>query len=471
MQDQCGCCSGLGRRDFLAAMSAALGGLAFTPLGSMAQGGGVDGGVRSKEPAQAWAAVIGGADDAYGAQAAIVRECARSAGVTLQLEPSLVNSAGAARALAARIVEARPDGVALVVTDAAGQLFADTVVEAVEAVRAPMVPVVLHRTGGAFPDDAYQRPGLFAVDADRAAEDLTFGFRMIHTRSQLRQTVLLGFDNKPASEALLPFFGVRLRMIPFSRYAQDFEEMPVSAEARAWIAGITDHAFERRGITDQALESAARAHFALKKILAEEQADGLSMNCLRTGFLKPCMSFASFNGDLIPAACEMDIPALCTLLVGRHLIGRPGFMHNSAFETEKNHYYASHCTCTPKIRGADKPELPFMIRRFMHTNEGSCAIQTFWEKDDPVTMVRAYPGSPAQMDVYAGQVVLSYPMPPAGGCTTNVEVKLTDRTDAMMVQGHHNVLFYGDHARHFRTFARFFRLQMVDSGYRGPWPA
>ena len=162
---------------------------------------------------------------------------------------------------------------------------------------------------------------------------------------------------------------------------------------------------------------------------------------------------------------------LAPLLVGRHLIGRPGFMHNSAYETEKNHYYASHCTCTPKIRGADKPELPFMIRRFMHTNEGSCAIQTFWEKDDPVTMVRAYPGSPAQMDVYAGQVVLSYPMPPAGGCTTNVEVKLTDRTDAMMVQGHHNVLFYGDHARHFRTFARFFRLQMVDSGYRGPWPA
>ena len=247
--------------------------------------------------------------------------------------------------------------------------------------------------------------------------------------------------------------------------------MPFHAEARAWINGLAGDATERRGITDESLENAAKAHFALKKILAEEKADGLSMNCLRTGFLKPCMSFASFNGDLIPAACEMDIPALCTLLVARHLVGLPGFMHNSSYETEKNHYYASHCTCTHKIRGADKPALPYMLRRFMHTNEGSCAIQTFWEKNDPVTMVRAYPGTPPQMDVYAGKVVVSHPMPPAGGCTTNVEVKLTDRTDAMMVQGHHNVLIYGDHARHFRIFARFFKLRMVDSGYRGLWPA
>ena len=470
MQDQCGCCSGFSRRDFLATMSASLGGLAFTPLGAAARTGGGDGVHKGKEPAKAWATVVGLSENVHAAHAALLRECAQAAGVKLELDASLTNSLESAAALAERIVAARPDGVALVVADEPGLAIADTVLKAVEAVNSPMVPVVLHLAGGG-PDGAYQRPGLFVVDAAKAAADLTFGFRMIQTRGQLRQTVLLGFDTKPASEAVLPFFGVKLRMIPFERYAREFDAMPFHAEARAWINGFANHAIERRGITDEALESAARAHFSLKKILAEENADGLSMNCLRTGFLKPCMSFASFNGDLTPAACEMDIPALCTLLVGRHLIGRPGFMHNPAFETEKNHYYASHCTCTPKIRGADKPALPFMLRRFMHTNEGSCAIQTFWEKDDPVTMMRAYPGSPPRMDVYAGKVVISHPMPPAGGCTTNVEVKLTDRADAMMVQGHHNVLFYGDHARHFRIFARFFRLQMVDSGHRGPWPA
>jgi hypothetical protein len=447
-------------------MSASLGGLAFTPMAMAARPGGE---IKAKSAATVWAAVVGLSEDGQATHAAMLRDCAGKTGVKLHLETSPVNSEASAAELAKRIAATRPDGVALVVTDEAGLGFADAITKAIESVNSPMVPVMLHLAGGGA-DGAFQRPGLFVADAARTADDLRFGFRMIHTRGQLRQTVLLGFDNKPAGEAELPFFGIKLRIIPFDRYAREFEAMPFHSEARAWIGEFSTNALERRGITDEALENAAKAHFALKKILAEENADGLSMNCLRTGFLKPCMSFASFNGDLIPAACEMDIPALCTLLVGRHLIGRPGFMHNSSYETEKNHYYASHCTCTPRIRGTDKPALPFMLRRFMHTNEGSCAIQTFWEKDDPVTMVRAYPGKPPQMDVYAGKVVLSHPMPPAGGCTTNVEVKLTDRADAMMVQGHHNVLFYGDHARQFRTFARFFRLGMVDSGYQGPWP-
>jgi hypothetical protein len=158
------------------------------------------------------------------------------------------------------------------------------------------------------------------------------------------------------------------------------------------------------------------------------------------------------------------------MLVGRFLVERPGFMHNSAFETERNHYYASHCTCSPKLYGPEGPNLPYLLRRFAHTNEGSCAIQVFWKEGDPATLVRAYPGGPARMDVYAGKVVASHPMPPAGGCTTNVEVELTDREDAMMAVGHHNVLFCGDYARQFRQFAQLYRLSLVPTGYQGPWP-
>jgi len=37
---------------------------------------------------------------------------------------------------------------------------------------------------------------------------------------------------------------------------------------------------------------------------------------------------------------------------------------------------------------------------------------------------------------------------------TNVEIKLTDRADTCMVQGHHNLLFCGDFGRKFRLFAQ-----------------
>ena len=52
-------------------------------------------------------------------------------------------------------------------------------------------------------------------------------------------------------------------------------------------------------------------------------------------------------------------------------------------------------------------------------------------------------------------------MPPAAGCTTNVELEVTDRADACQVRGHHNLLFCGDYARGFRLFAQLHRLRVA----------
>ena len=180
------------------------------------------------------------------------------------------------------------------------------------------------------------------------------------------------------------------------------------------------------------------------------------------------------------------------LLLGKHLIGRPGFIHNLCYDTEHNNYLASHCTCAAKAYGPDGKQLPYLLRRFAHTNEGSCAIQVFWPEEDPVTVVQYYPkqtlslhpNKPAGMwmgqatnkaptlDVYAGTVVKSHPMPPIGGCTTNVEIDITDRDDACDVFGGraHNVLFCGDYARQFRLFAQLYKMGLADTGFAGPWP-
>ena len=61
-----------------------------------------------------------------------------------------------------------------------------------------------------------------------------------------------------------------------------------------------------------------------------------------------------------------------------------------------------------------------------------------------MTMVRYYPGDEPKLDIYSGEVVASHPMPPAAGCTTNVEIDILDRQDACMVNGHHNLIFCGD---------------------------
>ncbi len=57
-----------------------------------------------------------------------------------------------------------------------------------------------------------------------------------------------------------------------------------------------------------------RAHLALKELLRIEDADGVTMNCLRRGTLKPCVSFSLLNSGLVPAAYENDLPAAYTQL-------------------------------------------------------------------------------------------------------------------------------------------------------------
>ena len=100
------------------------------------------------------------------------------------------------------------------------------------------------------------------------------------------------------------------------------------SDAQRWISQIKGTATEIRGVTDTAMENAARAHFALLQLLDHHRADGLTMNCLRRGMLKPCISFAQLNSQLIPAACENDFGAMYTQLLGQQLLGRPGFQHN-----------------------------------------------------------------------------------------------------------------------------------------------
>ncbi|HEO70766.1 MAG TPA: hypothetical protein ENN80_05835 [Candidatus Hydrogenedentes bacterium] len=402
--------------------------------------------------------------------AARLREVEADLGMRIVVEPKPIGAEGDARAFAEDLGADTPDGLLLVMFYNNSLPHADIILAAAEALHIPAVFYIGLgvKHGGVT---QYRRPGLYFIQALDDLGAIRAGMRMINTKKLLSQSRVLSISEHEPGEAVEPFLGVTVAKVPFSRYAAAFDEVQLGPESMAFIAGLKQRASEIRGVTDEAFASAARAHFALKRLLDEEQADGLTMNCLRRGMLKPCISFATLNGELVPAACENDLPALYTQLLGQLLTGRPGFQHNPCYETERNHYYASHCTCATKAYGPDGHDLPFLLRRFAHTNEGSCAIQVFWNAGDPVTMARYYPGEEPALDVYSGEVVVSHPMPPAGGCTTNVEIALADRSDACMVTGHHNLLFCGDYARRFRQFARLYRMRLADTGFEGSWPA
>lgn len=482
-----GCSCGCDRRHFIAGAGAALAAMTWSPLAAPADpvppaAGRSRTGAKVrvaflfehsktfKENPDGWWSWPGNDYDAEGRQKqylTALRGMEKKLGVTLSIEEQPIATDADAQRLAQELEAQKPDGVLLIMFYNRSLAHADLLLKAAEAAEVPAIFYIgLGVKHG--PVTSYRRPGVYLIQSLENFEAMESGLRMIHAKKLMAQSKLLSVvDAKQSTETVEPFFGTKVAVIPFARYAEEFRKVTLGEESQRFIARFAERASSREGITSESLNNAARAHLALKSLLASEAADGLAMNCLRRGMLKPCMSFSALNSELIPAACENDLPAAYGQLLGQLLTGQPGFQHNPCYETEKNHYYASHCTCATQLHGPGGEEWPFLLRRFAHTNEGSCAIQVFWKPDEPVTMIHYYPGADPELDVYAGRVVVSHPMPPAGGCTTNVEIAVTDRKDACMVKGHHNLLFCGDHARKFRMFANLYKLRLSQTGYEG----
>ena len=478
----CGCDNGMDRRLFLSSIGAAAGGITWASL--KAQGGEDTVSATKKEGAtircvflyppsstfadnpDGWWSWPGNDFDAEGRHkeyAGAFRAMEKQLGAKIVVDPKPVASKNDAQRVAQELQASPPDGLLLVMFYNRSLGDADVLLKAAEESGLPTVFFIgLGVKHG--PVSQYRRPGVYFIQSLDNFDAIEYGVRMINTKRLLGQTKLLSITEAPEPrEGIEKFFGITVRVIPFEHYANEFGKVKLGAEAADLIASFKGGASEIRGVTQEALENAARAHFALKKMLADEGADGLTMNCLRRGMLKPCMSFATLNGQLIPAACENDFGAMYTQLIGQLLTGRPGFQVNPCYDTESNHYYASHCTCPPKLHGPDGKDEPYLLRRFAHTNEGSCAIQVFWPEGEAVTVAKYYSAEIAKFDVYAGRVVKSHPMPPAAGCTTNVEIEITDRPDACMVTGHHNLVFCGDYARKFRLFANLMRMELANT--------
>ena len=63
--------------------------------------------------------------------------------------------------------------------------------------------------------------------------------------------------------------------------------------------------------------------------------------------------------------------------------------------------------------------------------------------------------------VYTGSVVRWYPMPPVGGCRTNVAITIDGLDDVCDVKGHHNVLVLGNYGRQLTRFGRLFGIAVT----------
>ena len=102
-------------------------------------------------------------------------------------------------------------------------------------------------------------------------------------------------------------------------------------------------------------EMAERLYRRVLKLVKEHGIDGIAFNCfefaIKWGFV-PCLTLSLPNGNGVPAACEGDLRALLTLILGRRILGVSGMMGNVS-HLRGGKLILSYCTAPSDWRIVD----------------------------------------------------------------------------------------------------------------------
>jgi len=386
-----------------------------------------------------------------------IREIERRLGMHISMNERPLDDAASVAQFIGELKEATPDSLLLIPFKHSHFAQVDTILKEAR------VPAVIYSCLGVKHGSikGYQRAGLCFIQSLDNLDALEYGLRMVRTAKAMSQSRILSIAGGASRESTVAHLGTQVRALPMKRFTDEVDRTEITDAVRELARAYAKNARKIVEPAEAAILTAARVHVATRRLLEAEQGDAIMIDCLRRGLYMPCMSFMSLRDEGIAAGCENDLGATLTLMLVQHLFDRPGFQANPACDTEKNHYFHSHCTCPSKLLGTSQPSEPYLLRDYAHTNDPTCVPQVLWRPGEPVTMARYDPGNPPQMLLYSGQVVQSHAMPPVGGCRTNVEITIRELDDVADVKGHHNVLFYGDHARRLRQFARLYGIRVV----------
>ena len=483
----CGCC----RRDFLSAVGAAAGGAALCYSTAIAAEQNAGRGGWEKAPAVvrvaflyppsevlrrpgAWWSWPGNDFDPESRQQQYtrrLREIEQKLGLRVVIDDTPLQTDAGLTQFINEVRQSKPDGLLLIPFHNPTFRSMNRVVDELAAKPAAEgeppesgIPIVIFSTLGVHHGSvkAYERSGLCFIQTLDDLEAVEYGLRMIQTASLMRQSRIISIAGAgEPSEATVPGLGTNVRRLPLNRFVDEVNATEVTGAVEELARSYRENAKGILEPDEPEIVTAAKVHFACKRILEAEQGDAIMIDCLRRGELMPCMSFMTLRDEGIPAGCENDLGATLTLMLVQHLFDRPGFQANPCYDTERNHFFASHCTSASKLLGTTGPQQPYLLRNYAHTNDPTCVPQVLWRDGEEVTMAHYLPGKQPQMLVYTGRVVKSYEMPPVGGCRTNVAFTVNEHENVCDVKGHHNVVFYGNYGRKLRRFAQLYDVAAV----------
>lgn len=481
----CGCHAS--RREFLGAFGMAAGGILAQPLlarvleaadnergpAGMAGPGGryvpkVKAAFARRREHPSWPTALYDSEAATRQYTKKLKAAAEAIGVDVDLRAETIHSNEEADAWVAEAAEQKPDGVVVFALDRQPPAW-PTVYKALDA---GLPTVAYGPMGTSFIGEAGEaaRRGAFVCSATEF-DDVIYGMKMLRARAVLREMRLLVVRGNQRREDKLPFYDTKLRFFPETGWRDAYEQTEISEAVRATANTYVEAATEMAGPTREDVLKAVRCYVSARRLLEEQKCDAVTMNCLGAvgvGMAFPCLAFSRLLDNGIPAICEADLRAAVALMLVPLLFDRPGFMFNIVPVTDRGALICSHCTCATRLKGFDKPSVPFHLSP--HHFDRDAVPVPHWEPGEAVTVLQTPTGGDPRMIVLTGEVIDQVSVPPAGGCVVSPMIKLDGHFDNVLDLhgdrgitrrwGHHT-LVYGNWRRQLRAFCDLFGMEAI----------
>jgi hypothetical protein len=471
-----GCCTALHRRDFMSVMGLSAfavnsGFLSFTsPVSAEGAPPAAKPRVRAvvfrPHQDQYWMGWPGAAYRPREREAEYVKimtEAANALGIDLEVTADPIYNRDGVQALLAECKNSPPDGVLVTV----GSLHPDYWPEAnfFAAEKGDLPAILFSPMGTSFTGDLQETRTAKRtfVAATQDLNWLAVGMRMFRTMWDMKNTRLCIINGDKTEDRVLDLLGTTFHLIPLTRWTDEFNKMETTAEVRQLANAFKKQARKIVEPSAQDLINAAKNYVVAKKIMAAENCQGISLNCLglvarRLIPCPPCMAWQKLNDEGLVGCCECDLNAVISLRLCSLLTGRPGFMQDPAPNTVQNTLMGAHCSAPTRLRGFAQCPEPLILRSHSESNIG-VSPQVLWPVGEPVTIMQF--DGPTKMILGTGKVLANIDTPPSGGCRTSVELALDDVADSRDCKGFHQLFILGRHDRLFRAYCQLAGIEVV----------
>lgn len=262
------------------------------------------------------------------------------------------------------------------------------------------------------------------------------------------------------------FLGVKGIYVGFEEFRSLYDQVDRD-QAAEWGRRWSSQAEKVLEAKPEWIAKAGGVYLAMQTLMKKHGTDSITMNCLGgfgSGQLPayPCLGFMQILNDGGQGVCEAMPDDSVSMLMGRILTGRAGYVSDPALDTSKNQVVYSHCMAHTKVFGTAGQSNPFRIRTLHNRDPRGCCAESFLSEGYMTTTFRT---SIAQKKMVIHQARSTGNLSADRGCRTQLLGDVCGDIGKLFHQwdrfGWHRVTVYGDIKEPLAEFGKALGLEVI----------